>query len=67
VTIIQKGYGEVKMTNEEILSGEVTLYGEGWIAVVAYPPVEGAELRWFPRERVIELIWKKYTALRRPS
>lgn len=67
MTIIQKGYGDVTLISGETLQGEVTLYAEGWIAVVAIPPVEGAELRWVPRERVTEVIWKKYTAIRRPT
>jgi len=67
VIIIQKGYGDVKVTDGEVLQGEITLYGEGWVAVTAVPPTEQGELRWFPQERVLEVIWRKSVAVRRPS
>ena len=65
--IIQKGYGDVKLTGGEVLQGEITLYGEGWVAVTAIPPAEAGELRWFPREQVSEVTWRKSVAVKRPS
>ncbi len=67
MTIIQKGYGDVKLAGGEVLQGEITLYSEGWIAVTAIPPAEQGELRWYPRERVAEVIWRKSVAVRRPA
>lgn len=58
-----KGYGEVKLTGSgEVASGEITLYEEGWVAVAPVPPEEGGEVRWFPNERVAELVWRKSLA-----
>jgi len=67
VTIIQKGYGDVKLTDGEALQGEITLYAEGWVAVTPVPPSEAGELRWFPQQRVSELTWRKSVAVRRPG
>jgi hypothetical protein len=67
VTIIQKGYGEVKLEGGETLPGEVTLYEEGWLAVAPMPPSSDGEPRWFPNTRVVELVWKKNLAMRRPE
>jgi hypothetical protein len=67
VIIIQKGYGDVKVTDGEVLQGEITLYAEGWVAVTAVPPADQGEPRWFPQERVLEVIWRKSVAVRRPS
>lgn len=64
--IIQKGYGEVKLTNpDETLAGEITLHAEGWLAFTALPPDPEADRRWFPLHRVSEVIWKKSVAMRR--
>jgi hypothetical protein len=65
VTIIQKGYGDVKLADGEALQGEITLYGEGWVAVTAVPPAEEGELSWFPQQRVSEIVWRKSVAVRR--
>lgn len=65
--IIQKGYGDVKLAEGEVLQGEITLYAEGWVAVTAVPPAEQGEPRWFPQERVSEVVWRKSVAVRRPS
>lgn len=67
MTIIQKGYGDVKLPDGEVLQGEITLYAEGWVAVTAVPPGEQGDLRWFPQERVAELVWRKSIAVRRPG
>jgi len=67
VTIIQKGYGDVKLDGGEVLQGEITLYAEAWVSVTAVPPAEQGELRWFPRERVSEVTWRKSVAVRRPG
>jgi hypothetical protein len=66
VNVIQKGYGEVKLDGGDVLTGEIILYAEGWVAVSA---VQGTEegIRWFPKERVAEVAWKKSVAVRRPS
>ena len=64
--IIQKGYGEVKlMGTDEVIAGEITLHGEGWVAIVAVPPEPEADRRWFPLHRVAEVVWKKSVAMRR--
>jgi hypothetical protein len=67
MTIIQKGYGDVKLLDGEVVQGEITLFAEGWISVTAVPPVEQGELRWCPRERVAEVVWRKSVAVRRPG
>jgi hypothetical protein len=67
VTIIQKGYGDVKLLDGTVLQGEITLFGEGWVAVAPVPPAEQGELRWCPRERVAEVVWRKSVAVRRPA
>ena len=67
MTIIQKGYGDVKLAGGEVLQGEITLYGEGWISVTPVPPPQQGELRWFPQERVAEVVWRKSVAIRRPT
>jgi hypothetical protein len=67
VTIIQKGYGDVKFAGGEVLQGEITLYAEGWVSVTAVPTGEQGELRWFPQERVTEVVWRKSVAVRRPG
>ncbi|MCJ7822442.1 MAG: hypothetical protein MUQ26_05075 [Armatimonadetes bacterium] len=47
MNIIQKGYGEVKLVGGEVLTGEITLYAEGWVAVSgAQASEEGPS--WFP-------------------
>lgn len=64
--IIQKGYGEVHLhTPEEVVSGEITIHGEGWVAVVTVPPNPEDDRRWFPMHRVSEVIWRKSVAMRR--
>ncbi|MFB3883301.1 MAG: hypothetical protein ACE149_18700 [Armatimonadota bacterium] len=65
MTIIQKGYGDVKLDTGEVVQGEITLYSEAWISVTPVPPAEKGELRWFPRERVSEVVWRKSVAVRR--
>ncbi|MBN1458121.1 MAG: hypothetical protein JXA57_01205 [Armatimonadetes bacterium] len=65
MTIIQKGYGEVKLESGETVQGEVTLYAEGWLAVSPVPPSGNGDLRWFPSVRAVELVWKKNLAMRR--
>lgn len=65
--IIQKGYGEVKLVSGGALEGEITMYAEGWLAVAPMPPVEDADVRWFPQEQVAELVWRKSIAVRRPQ
>jgi hypothetical protein len=68
VTIIQKGYGEIKVAGEErVVQGEITLYSEGWVAVAPVPPSEAGDSRWFPNEQVEELVWRKSLATRRPA
>jgi hypothetical protein len=68
VIVIQKGYGAVKLLGGgEVVQGEITLYAEGWVAVVSVPPSEGEEPRWFPNQRVEELVWRKSIATRRPG
>ncbi len=67
MNIIQKGYGEVKLPDGETLQGEVTLYAEGWLAVAPVPPDEQDGARWFPRENISELAWRKSIAVRRPE
>lgn len=67
MNIIQKGYGEVKLSEGQTLEGEVTLYAEGWLAVTPVPPDEQDGARWFPREKVAQLVWRKSIAVRRPQ
>ena len=67
MTIIQKGYGDVKLADGEVLQGEITLYGEGWVSVTAIPPAEQGELHWYPDARVAEIVWRKSVAVRRPG
>jgi len=67
VTIIQKGYGELKIEGGEVLQGEITRYAEGWVALSPVPPSENREPRWFPQGRVSEVVWKKSIAVRRPE
>ncbi len=69
VNVIMKGYGEIKLVGtDEVVGGEITLHQEGWVAVASVPPSETGELRWFPNERVAELVWRKSLAVqqRRP-
>jgi hypothetical protein len=64
VHVIMKGYGEIKLVgSDEVVAGEITLHQEGWVAVVSMPPSEADELRWFPNERVAELVWRKNLAV----
>ena len=66
VEIIQKGYGEVKLLDsEEVLGGEITVHGEGWVAIAPVPPEPEGDRRWFPTHRIAEITWKKSVALRR--
>lgn len=65
--IIQKGYGEVRLSGGEAVQGEITLYAEGWLAVSPVPPGTEGELKWFPNARVMELVWRKSIAVRRPE
>lgn len=68
MNVIQKGYGEVKLSEGVTLRGEITLYAEGWLAVTPMPPAEEEEgPRWFPREKVSELVWRKSIAVQRPQ
>ena len=64
MVIIQKGYGELKVVTGEAISGEITLHGEGWVAVSALPPSPDQEPRWFPDHQVAEIIWRKSVAMR---
>ena len=64
--IIQKGYGEAKILgSEEVISGEITLHKEGWVAISPMPPDPSGDRRWFPMQRVAEIVWKKSVAMRR--
>ena len=64
MNVIMKGYGEIKVAETgEALTGEITLHAEGWVAVAPVPPEEGADVRWFPNERVAELVWRKSVAV----
>lgn len=66
MTIIQKGYGDVRLVDsDEVLQGEITLYAESWVAVVPVAPAEDEQARWFPNERIAELVWRKSVAVRR--
>ena len=66
MNVIQKGYAEVTLLEEkEVVQGEVTLYAEGWIAIAPVPSDEGKEERWFPIQRVAELVWRKSLATQR--
>ncbi len=66
VTIIQKGYGEIRLVGEQqVVQGEITLYAEGWLAVSPVSASDEGESRWFPNERVMELVWRKSLATRR--
>ena len=65
MVIIQKGYGDVKLAgSEEVISGEITVHAEGWVAVSAFPPSPEQDLRWFPNHRVAEITWRKSVAMR---
>jgi hypothetical protein len=46
-----------------VVAGEITLHQEGWVAVASVPPSDAGELRWFPNERVAELVWRKSLAV----
>ena len=62
--MIMKGYGDIKLVgSEELVQGELTLYGEGWVAVAPAPRSEDGDVRWFPNERVAELVWRKSLAV----
>jgi len=64
VNVIMKGYGEIKLAEtNEVVSGEITLYAEGWVVVAPAPPGAEGDVRWFPRERVLELVWRKSIAV----
>jgi len=66
VNVIQKGYAEVTLLEEkEVVQGEVTLYAEGWVAIAPVSSDEGKETRWFPIQRVAELVWRKSLATQR--
>jgi hypothetical protein len=68
VTIVQKGYGAIKLLGGgEVVQGELTLYAEGWVAVMPVSPTPDDEPRWFPNERIEELVWRKSLATRRPA
>lgn len=63
--IIQKGYGDVRLAGSgEIVSGEITLHAEGWVAVTPVPPSEEGGIRWFPNAQVAEVVWRKNLAMR---
>jgi hypothetical protein len=65
VQLIQKGYGEVRLVAGESVTGEISMFAEGWIAVAPVPPSrERAEVRWFPNQQVAELVWRKSLAMR---
>jgi hypothetical protein len=66
VEIIQKGYGEVRLHSpEEVVSGEITIHAEGWVALVTIPPNPDNDKRWFPIHRVAEIVWRKSVATTR--
>jgi len=66
VQLIQKGYGELKLVTGEQVTGEISMFAEGWIAVAPVPPSrDRSEVRWFPNQQVLELIWRKSLAVRR--
>jgi hypothetical protein len=68
VNVIQKGYGQIKLADsQESLEGEITLHAEGWVAFSPLPRSEDDEPRWIPNARVLEVIWKKSLAVRRPK
>jgi hypothetical protein len=68
VTIVQKGYGTIKVgAGDEVVPGKITLYADGWVAVAPLPPAEDGEARWFPSARVHELVWQKSLATTRPG
>ena len=63
--VIMKGYGEVKLaTKDESVAGEITIHAEGWVAVAAVPPSAQGEVRWFPNQQVVEVVWRKSLAVR---
>jgi len=65
VNVIQKGYGEIKLTDGgELVAGEITINAEGWVAVTPVPQSEEQPIRWFPVHRVAELVWRKNLAVR---
>ncbi len=62
--ITMRGYGQIKVVgSEEKVSGEITLYAEGWVAVAPVSEEDKGEVRWFPNERVAELVWQKSLAV----
>ena len=68
MTVIQKGYGVVKVVEGgEVVEGEVTLYGEGWVAAAPVSHEDNGESRWFPNDQIAELVWRKSIATRRPG
>lgn len=65
MNVIQKGYGEIKLTDGgELVAGEITINAEGWVAVTPVPESEEQPTRWFPVHRVAELVWRKNLAVR---
>ncbi len=64
MVVIQKGYGQIKLEDsDEVISGEITIHAEGWVAVNALPPSPENEPRWFPIHRVAEVVWRKDVAM----
>lgn len=64
MNVIMKGYGEIKLAGTgEVLAGEITLHSEGWVAVAPMPPSAEGDVRWFPNQRVEELVWRKSMAV----
>jgi len=66
MTPVQKGHGELVPVSGKPLRGEITIFAEGWIEVVAAAPGEeaGPKTRWLPCSQCAQVVWDKDLALK---
>ena len=66
MTPVQKGHGEFVPVSGRPMLGEITVFAEGWIEVVAAISEEEkvVKTRWFPSPQCVQIIWDKDLAVR---
>ena len=66
MTPIQKGHGELVLSSGKPLRGEITIFAEGWVEIVAAASEkeDSSKTRWFPRSQCVQVVWDKDLALK---
>ena len=64
---IQKGHGELMLLSGKVLRGELTIYAEGWIEIIAIDAAANEanpKARWLPVSQCAQITWDKDLAPR---